>query len=228
MRRCVARASMLLFAIGYVALLPGCTNFGPGLSGTPCPVAWVPTESMDPTAAALRARMQLRIRDEEIHLELIAETRPEEVVVVALARFGVRLFAVHQRGSDVRVVGASTPDLEQVAIWVMDALHRAFWIEAPEGVETEIWNWAGEEVSQYRREAALRREFSLSGSKWSGSDAATSRVTIDYLDPELDPEPGPERGAESVSGGRTVSIRNPWCGYDAVIVPVRTAPTRIH
>ena len=75
--------------------------------------------------------MELRIGDEEIHLEIIAENRPNELVVVGLARFGVRLFAVRQRGVEVVVEGASTDELNRVAIWTMDALHRVYWIEAP-------------------------------------------------------------------------------------------------
>jgi len=168
----------------------------------------VPSESIDPAAAGLRARMELRIGDEEIHLEVITENRPEELVVVALARFGVRLFAIRQRGVQVFVEGASTEELDRVAIWTLDALHRVYWIEAPQDSSEIQWRRAGEEIRETRANGLRHREFSL-----SPSDDATRRVTIDYARSTAT--------SEARSGG--VSIRNPWCGYEAAIVPIGSA-----
>jgi len=205
------------FAIGSPALCfalllalsgLGCVKLGPGLRGTPCPVAWVPSESIDPTAAGLRARVELHIGDEEIHLEVITEKRPEELVVVALARFGVRLFSVRQRGVEVFVEDASTDELNRVAIWMMDALHRAYWIEAPQDSSDASWRWREEEIRETGAKGRRHRVFSL-----AGADAATPPVTIDYAR---------STAASDVPSG-TVEIRNPWCGYEAEIAPIGSA-----
>jgi hypothetical protein len=153
--------------------------------------------------------MRLRAGDEELRLELIARAESDQLVVVGLANYGVRLFAIRQRGIEVEVEGASSSELEWIASWVMDALHRAYWIHprlGPEGEsEDESWRWAGERVSQTREAGKLIREFAL-----PDSDSATERVTIEYPDHDV---------GEPVS---RVTIRNPWCGYDAVIVPIQT------
>lgn len=194
-------------------LAVGCASFGPGSPKTSCPVEWAPSGSIGAAAASLRARMRLRVGDEELRLELIAQSRDDELVVVGLAHYGVRLFAIHQRGIEVTVKGASSPELEQLALWVMDALHRVYWIGpglGPAGdSENDSWRWARERVNQARAGGKLIREFAL-----PDSDSATGRVTIEYPDPDAgEPTPG-------------IAIRNPWCGYDALIVPVQTPSTR--
>lgn len=184
-----------------------CLSFRPGIPGAPCPVEWTPSGSIDEAAASFRARIRLRVGDEEIHLELIAEARSGEQVVVALSQYGSRLFAVHQRDMDVTIVGASSRELEQVALWVLDALHRAYWIRAdfvPEGdPKYENGRWAGERVKQVREGGSWIREFTLPDSR-----SATGRVTIEYNQGKV---------GEAVA---RVTIRNPWCGYDAVIIPI--------
>jgi hypothetical protein len=208
--RCSSMPSAMPSALWFACVLAlaglGCANFGPGLTGTPCPVAWVSSESIDPEAAALRARMELRIGDEEIHLEIIAENRPNELVV-GLARFGVRLFAIRQRGVEVVVEGASTDELNRVAIWTMDALHRVYWIDAPPESSETRWSRAGEEITDSSVNGLRHREFAL-----SGTDAGdpTRRVSIDYA----------RSTAASGDRAETVSIRNPWCGYEAAIAPI--------
>jgi hypothetical protein len=218
--------------VGFVAASNlGCANFGPGLRGTPCPVEWMPTESIALDAANLRARVEMRIRSEEVHLEVISERHPEELIVVGLARFGVRLFAVHQRGTEVRVEGASNPDLERVALWVMDALHRAYWIAPPEAYGTEFeWSWGGEHVRETVINDSPRREFSVG--RVAAPDDATQRVSIDYARSTLAPTKGSEpestTGPASVSESESflravrVSIENPFCGYTATIAPIRS------
>lgn len=203
------RPRTLLAVYGLVLAMLGmsCVSFGPGIPGTPCPVKWAPSGSIDEAAASLRARMRLRVGDKEIHLELIAEARSGEQVVVALSQYGSRLFAIHQRDMDVTVEGASSRELEQVALWVLDALHRAYWIRArvvPEGdPEYENGRWAGERVRQTREGGSWIREFTLPDSR-----SATGRVTIEYNQDKV-----------GVAAAR-VTIRNPWCGYDAVIIPI--------
>jgi hypothetical protein len=224
----VSRTSARLMILACMAFTSACTHFGPGLPGTPCPVAWAPSQSIDPAAAALRARMQMQIRDEQVHLELITEKRPDELVVVGLARYGGRLFALRQRGTevevDVGVAGASSRELERLAIWVMDALHRVYWIPAPDpGDGVQDWTWHGEEVRQGPDADGLRREFSLSGQRDSASDPATRRVSIEYLragSESVRSTDSTEPKEKAVSKSRTATIRNPWCGYEARIIQV--------
>jgi len=191
----------------------GCV--GPGLAGAPCPVALASTESISSEAGTLRVRMQLTIGDETIHLEIVTESRPDELVVVGLAGFGVRLFAVHQHGTEMIVEDASTFELRQVAVWVMDALHRAYWIKPPQGAPKTNWNWASEEVHETTIEDRTRREFDLPAltRQSTRSDDMTPRVTIDYAGLQTGPGPSGTMGM--------VSIRNPWCGYEARIAPVQ-------
>ena len=198
-----------LAAYGLVMAVLGmsCVSFGPGIPGTPCPVEWTPSGSIDEAAASFRARMRLRVGDEEIHLELITEARSGEQVVVALSQYGSRLFAIHQRDMDVTVVGASSRELEQVALWVLDALHRAYWIRADFDSEGDLefgnGRWAGEHVKLAREGGLWIREFTL-----PDFGSTTGRVTIEY------------NQGKAGEARPKVTIRNPWCGYDAVIIPI--------
>lgn len=204
---------------GLVLMAGGCVGLGPGLVGTPCPVAWEPLASIDPDRRNLRARMELRVGEEEIHLELISEDRPEELVVVGLARFGVRLFAVRQRGDRVEVESASRPEVESLALWAMDALHRSYWIPASVAGDPNPWPRGEERVHETATETGRRRVFSLVPERGYSADPrgtsdAPSRVSIDYARP---------------TAGSTLeaaSIRNPFCGYEARVVPIRSAGKR--
>lgn len=196
------------YGLLLVMLGMGCSTFGPGLAGTPCPVEWMPSDKIDETVASLHARMRIQVGDEVLHLELIAKARPGEQIVVALSQYGTRLFAIRQRGSDVTVEDASSHELEQVALWVMDALHRAYWIARPFDLEDDSngdagW-WAGERVMDVREGDNRVRVFTL-----PDADPATQQVSIEYS------------GTNIGESAPRVTIGNPWCGYDAVIVPIQ-------
>lgn len=238
--------AVLIRVVPVVAILlgslSGCAHWRPGLAGTPCPVAWVPSESLDATTLPLRARIELDVGREKVHLELVAQTEANELVVVGLARFGVRLFALRQRGSDVAIETVARPELEQVAIWVMDAIHRSIWIKPPEKsvagnstVDAESpaagadsirdrtrtrWNRAGEDVMDAPSGTGWRRIYSLPGAADS-EDLAARRVAIDYLDSShsLD-SAGLDYSLHIEPRATTISVRNPWCGYEAIIVPL--------
>jgi hypothetical protein len=195
----------VLFLVGT-----GCAGFRPEIEGTPCPVAWASIGSIDESAASLRVRLRLRVRGEEVATEIVVERRDGELIVVGLAQYGTRLFTVRQRdvGSEVetRVRDASSRELEQVALWVMDALHRVYWIHPPTDLREdghESFERAGERVVSTREEGTLRREIAL-------EDPAAGRVTIEYPDAAAGPL------------AKRVAIRNPWCGYEAVMVLIST------
>ncbi|MBW2695202.1 MAG: DUF3261 domain-containing protein [Deltaproteobacteria bacterium] len=166
-----------------------------------CPV--VPVSSAElPEHATLRARMRIRSGDAEVGLEVVARAQSGELVVVGLAPYGPRLFTVHQREReyDVETVGSSAR-LRVLAHWVMDALHRAYWIgpasSDPGGASQPRFVWAGERVLESEHDGQRRRVFLR-----AGSDSAAPGVTIDYSRPP--------------ASGRAV-IHNRWCGYEAVV-----------
>ena len=166
-----------------------------------CPV--VPVSSSElPENADLRARMQIRSGETGIGLEVVAHVESGELVVIGLSPYGVRLFAVHQREREFEVETAgSSARLRVLAYWVMDALHRAYWVAPasgrPGGAPQPGFVWAGERVLESERGGQRRRVF-----RRAGSDSAVPGVTIDYSRP-----PCP---------GRAV-IDNRWCGYEAVM-----------
>ena len=186
---------------------------------------WTPIRLIDEANASLRARVHLRLTGgktgrglagEGIRMEIVARRQPDELVVVGLAQYGARLFTVRQRdegvGSQSVVTLVADPanrELKQIALFVMDALHRAYWVQLSEESGATIFDWGEERVTLTRSGETLRREFAL-----ANRGPATRRVTIEY----------PEPVAEALVS--RVEMRNPWCGYEAVIVPIEREPLR--
>lgn len=78
----------------------------------------------------------------------------------------------------------------------MDALHRSPWIHAPSDAgagPVVSWSWENERVTESVHAGERRRELSRFG--------ASVPVLIRYRE-------------------RAVEIRNPWCGYHAVLALV--------
>jgi hypothetical protein len=167
----------------------------------------VPASSSDlPASTRLRARVRIGRGDRELGFEAIARKGPEELIVVALAPQGSKLFTVRQRGRDIEIKDASSREVKHLALWLMDALHRGLWIEPAVDSGTEdggSWTWEGEQVLEVRRDGRWRREFRRAG---DASDVAP--VAIDYLE-------APRRGR-----GAGFEIRNAWCDYEAVLIPL--------
>lgn len=147
--------------------------------------------------------MRLVFDHQELQLETIADRVSEGIVVVGLTPYGIRVFAVRQRGRETEVETPSRA-LEKIGLWTLDALHRAYWIEPPLRAATDRSRWIreGERVSDWRQDGRLlRREF-------ASTDRARAHtvVSIDYAAAD---------GNASESGTR---IRNPWCGYEALLI----------
>jgi hypothetical protein len=188
-------------------------------------VKWTPIRLIDEATASLRARVHLRLTGgktgrglagEEIRLEIVARSQPDELVVVGLAQYGARLFTVRQRDEGIGsqsvatlVADAANRELEQIALLVMDALHRAYWVQLSEESGATIFDWGEERVTLTRSGETLRREFAL-----ANRGPATGRVTIEYPEPVTEPLLP------------RIVMRNPWCGYEAVIVPIEREPLR--
>lgn len=192
-----------------------CATLSAWPSAPGCPVDPVPSADL-PENASLRARIQLRVGEQAIALEVVARAGSDELVVVGLAPYGFRLFSVRQRGREFEVDAGSSARLRTLALFVMDALHRSYWIAPaaadlggtghprdPGGArdtEDAQFEWGDEKISESHSSDRRRRAFTR-----TDSDSADSGVTIEY-----------SHFTASGRAGR-VEIRSKWCGYEAVI-----------
>ncbi len=202
-----ANAKRGVFALGVSLFFISCTGIGSWIQRPHCPVVPVPTSDL-PDDIELRGRMHLSMENGEAHFEVVARRVPEELVVVGIAQYGVRLFAVHQRGREIAVEGAFSREFEHLERWTLDALHRAIWISRPSdpGAGPVVnWSWENESVTESIDGGQRRREFV--------HPDASDPVVIRYLSPPAE-------------AGDRVEIQNPWCGYEATLVVVDT-PERV-
>jgi hypothetical protein len=147
--------------------------------------------------------MRFTIKKEEAELEVIARSTQGELWIVGIAAYGIRLFAIHQRGQEIRVEGASSPKLEHLALWTLDALHRSIWIQAPINAEAGpvvSWQRENERVTESIEAGERHREFSRA--------RASAQVRVHYSRPTT---------------ASRIEIQNPWCGYETVIAIVDSA-----
>jgi hypothetical protein len=178
------------------------------LGGSDCPVLPVSTTELRETTR-LRARARITVGNRAIGLEVVAFTDSEELVVVGIAPQGIRLFAIRQRERDLDIDASSSREMKHLARWVMDALHRGFWIEPTADSRHDngaSWIRDGEQIIEVRGDGGWRREFRRAEDT---NDVAP--VVIDYRDPA---HPG---------GRPRFEIRNAWCGYEAVFIPLDEA-----
>jgi hypothetical protein len=148
--------------------------------------------------------MRFTIKSEEAHLEVVARRAQGELLVVGIAPYGVRLFAVHQRGREIRVEGASSREFEHLALWTLDALHRSVWIRAPADAGSDpvvSWMRENERVTESVVAGVRQREFSRAHT--------SATVQVHYAAP--------------AAATPRIEVLNPWCGYDVVIAVVDSA-----
>jgi hypothetical protein len=202
------RTALMLGLLTFACAHPGRAP-GPGA----CPVSLV-TSAEVPVDSVLRFRMRFSAGGRTLQLESVVERRDDELVIAAFAPFGVRLFAVRQRGRAIEVLDAARRDVVPIAQWVVDALHRAYWIESPSSrvpPEGARWEREGERITERRRDGRVAwREFAVLAA--ASADAA---VTIEYA------------GGPSSPVGRSVAVRNPWCGYEAIVVALESTPAHV-
>jgi hypothetical protein len=198
-----------ILILGVSQLLVSCAGIGSWVQRSHCPVVPVSTaDHLDDVE--LRARMHFSMENWEAHFEVVARRVPEELVVVGIAQYGVRLFAAHQRGREIAVEGTPSRKFAHLARWTLDALHRAIWISTPSdpGAGPVVnWSWENESVTESIDGGQRRREFL--------HPDASDPVVIRYL-------------STSAEAGDRVEIQNPWCGYEASFIvvdtPERAAP----
>lgn len=185
----------------------GCAGLTETRGGGSCPVVPVASREL-PGPPLLRTRMQIAAGEQSLRLETVAQNSDEGLVVLGFAPYGVRLFAVRQRDRKLSPEGLADSKLGQPALWAADVLHRVFWIQPPgEALPDGPTHWSreGERVTEWRKKGRIqRREFAREG---AGPDDS-ERVSIDYPD-------GPDG-----DGSAGIEVRNPWCGYEAVVVPL--------
>lgn len=187
----------LLTGVGCAALQPG--------DAPDCPVVPVASHEL-PRPLLLRTRLSLAAREHELRIESVAQTSDGGLVVVGFAPHGVRLFALQQRGRKLEAESLAAEELAMPALWTADLLHRVYWIQSPQPAAPDgptRWFREGEQVTEWRAAGRLvRREFAVA----EGGSGASERVTIEY------PGSGPR------DTGSAITVRNPWCGYQAVVV----------
>jgi len=183
--------------------LASCTGMGSWIQRPGCSVVPVPTGDL-PDDIGLRAHLRFSMEGREAYFEVIARRAAEELVVVGIAQYGVRLFAARQRDREITLEGALSRESARLARWTLDALHRALWISPPSdaGAGPGVsWNWEGESVTESTDGGQRMREFARPGE--------SSSVAIRYRPP-------------STQAGDRVEIQNSWCGYEATLVLVDT------
>jgi len=186
-------------ALGLAAAWAGllaCAGRGRAVAG--CPVEPM---SVAGFADALPLRVQMRLSGAKSAsgLEAVASLESGELVVIGLGPFGMRLFMIRQPDGAPRVEERASPRLGPPPLWVFDALYRIFWIRAPGGSASPGWEHGGERVAEGYQDGRRWRRFARPGGGGEG-------VVIEY--------PGE---AES-GGGASITIRNPWCGYEGRVV----------
>jgi len=183
------------FVLTTALLLVSCGGVGTRFRPPNCPVVPLSRSEL-PDDLGLRARMHFTIDDRDVHLDVVARSLPEELVVVGITSYGVRVFAAQQRGRRIAVKDAAAREFEYLARWTMDALHRSVWIQAPPDAGSGPivrWSWENERVTESVQAGERSREFSRSG--------ASAPVLVRYRE-------------------QVIEIRNPWCGYHAVFALV--------
>jgi hypothetical protein len=170
-----------------------------------CPVVLVDSLQIA-DGLLLRARMRIEKPAEELSpsLELVAQTHSGVLTIIGFTPFGTRAFAIEQRGREVEIDDLAGSLLGIRPVWVLDALHRALWIEAPpetRGLGTRQWQWGDESVSQTddATGATALRRFQR------GSGKRPLEVSVEYA-PRVDGE---------LTASRPLRIHNPRCGYTA-------------
>jgi hypothetical protein len=141
----------------------------------------------------LRARMHFTFDGREVDLEVVARSSREEIVVVGMLNYGIRVFAVHLRDRGITVQDAASREYEYLARWTMDALHRSVWIHPPSNAgpgPVLSWAWENERVTESVQAGERTREFSRSG--------ASEPVLVRYRE-------------------QYIEIQNPWCGYHGIL-----------
>lgn len=121
---------------GFTGVMAGFLGAWLCACASPGPAARCNLEGVDwgglREAAPVRAHVRLVSGENDLRLDVVVRMNGDELVVVGLTHYGVRLFLVRQQGESVRVEVVAGTDDESVAVQVLDALGRAFGTGAAE------------------------------------------------------------------------------------------------
>lgn len=167
-----------------------------------CPGEWVSSEAIAGDFL-LRQRWRIARGDETWSLEVVAQKRGDELVIVGLHPFGAKLFTLRQRGLETSVEAVPAPALEVPPLNVLRDLHRARFLTI-EGAG------ADGRFEQQRNGTEIRERHEAGRLRWRSfrrlAGDPAGRVTLRFEEP-----------SESSEGAERVTIDNEWCGYRAEI-----------
>ena len=186
----------------WVLLAASCAGTGHPSLLENCPVTPMAVKDL-PQGLLLRARVRMSARNHEASFEVIAHATTKELTLVGIAPYGMRLFEMQQSGLGFHQTTSASAEAQVLAILTADALYRAYWIEPPG--QKNSWVRDGETITDSDTGSKRRRSFVQ-----KGGPPGSGHVTIDY---------DHESSADDAPGAR---IENPWCGYRAVVVPLKT------
>lgn len=188
---------MLLLASALLGA--GCLHLPGRARAIPdCPGEWVSTQAIAGDFL-LRQRLIVTRGDGVFALQLVAQKRGDELLLLGLHPFGAKLFTLRQRGLETSVDAVPAPALEVPPLNVLRDLHRARFL----GLASAGADGSFEE----RRDGTEIRELHEGG--------RLLRRSFQRLD--ADP-PGVVElrfASEPAEGGDRVTIENGWCGYRA-------------
>jgi hypothetical protein len=206
-----SRLSLLL-----VLTLPlaGCSLLRRGLGLPPslpdCPGRIVSTADMGGDFL-LRQRLRVRGDGVDVGFELVTQKKGAELTMIGLTSFGAKAFALTQKGTDVRVDSFLGPAWPVPPRNVLRDLNRMSFLAVPGGPfpdgPVEVTLDGTRITERWRHGELLRRSFR----RVDGDPGGT--VTVDFAP-----------RAESGAPGRTVRIRNDWCGYRATVFTAERRP----
>ena len=116
------RVAAMALAVFFGAAYLGCAGWG-GASG--CDLGAADWSGLF-AEAPLRAHVRILSGRSDHQLDMVVRKRADELVLVGLTHYGMRLFVVRQEGPKIRIEGALSEEHERTAIQAADALRRAF------------------------------------------------------------------------------------------------------
>ena len=181
----------------------GCLQLpGRGRAIPDCPGEWASTQAIGGDFL-LRQRLLVTRGEQAFALELVAQKRGDELLLLGLHPFGAKLFTLRQRGLETSVDAAPAPALEVPPLNVLRDFHRARFLglasAGPEGSFAERRD--GTEVRELHEAGRLRRR---SFRRLDGDPPGVVELRFDAPD----------------AGAARVTIENGWCGYRAELTTV--------
>jgi len=183
--------------LALALIVAGCRHWPPRARAVrECPGELVSTDAIA-GEFLLRQRVRIAAGERVQSLQLVAQKRGGELLLLGIDPFGVELFTLHQRGVQTRLEALPPPLLEVPPQNLLRDLHRIRFLGIPEAhgdgaVRARRGDTEIEEIWQAGR--LRRRSF-----RGVGADPQSAVVLV----------------FAAAEAGGAVEIRNPACGYVA-------------